>query len=56
MGGYMSEKSFVPVEYKKEYEPLLVSFLEKCLPESNRQLEINGRHDYYMNIGRHFLE
>ena len=45
---------FEPVEYRKEYEPFLISFLEKCLPESHRCLDINGRHSYYLDIEEHF--
>lgn len=45
---------FEPVEYRKEYEPLLISFLEKCLPESHRCLDINGRHSYYLDIEEYF--
>lgn len=48
------EKSFVPIEYKKEYEPLLFSFLEKCLPESGREFEINGRHSVYKDIDKYY--
>ena len=50
----MKIRSFEPVEYKKEFEPLLISFLEKCLPESQRSLDINGRHNYYLSIDRYF--
>lgn len=44
------EKSFEPVIYDKIYEPQLIGFLEKCLPESGRALDINGRHSFYMDI------
>ncbi|MBO7395095.1 MAG: GNAT family N-acetyltransferase [Ruminococcus sp.] len=50
----MEPRSFDIIEYQKEYEPLLISFLEKCLPESHRCLDINGRHSYYLNIAEHF--
>ncbi|MCR5816308.1 MAG: GNAT family N-acetyltransferase [Ruminococcus sp.] len=50
----MIAKDFEPIEYQKEYEPLLLLFLEKCLPESNRCLDISGRHSYYLNIAEHF--
>ena len=50
----MKPKSFEIIEYQKEYEHLLISFLEKCLPESHRCLDINGRHSYYLNIEQHF--
>ena len=51
----MKQKSFEIIEYQKEYEPLLFSFLERCLPESHRCLDINGRHSYYLNIAKHFV-
>ena len=51
----MKHKSFEIIEYQKEYEPQLISFLERCLPESHRCLDINGRHSYYMNIAEHFV-
>lgn len=43
-------KPFEPIEYNKTFEPLLTSFLEQCLPESGRALDINGRHSYYKDI------
>ena len=48
------EQSFEPIEYNKMYEPLLIDFLEKCLPESNRALDINGRHCFYRDIENYF--
>ena len=51
----MKHKSFEIIEYQKEYEPQLISFLERCLPESHRCLDINGRHSYYLNIAEHFV-
>ena len=51
----MKPQSFEIIEYQKEYEPLLISFLKKCLPESHRSLDINGRHSYYLNIAEHFV-
>lgn len=44
------EKQFEPVKYQKRYEPLLIDFLEQCLPESGRALDINGRHSFYKDI------
>lgn len=43
-------QNFVPVRYEKNFEKQLVSFLEKCLPQSGRALDINGRHSYYKDI------
>lgn len=48
------KKSFELTEYNKTFEPLLIEFLEKCLPESDRTLDINGRHSYYLDIQNHF--
>lgn len=48
------EKSFEPTKYHKMYEPLLIDFLEQCLPESGRALDINGRHSFYKNIENSF--
>lgn len=50
----MTVRSFEPVDYNKKYESLLIPFLEKCLPESLRHLDINGRHNYYLDIQRYF--
>jgi len=50
----MKTVSFEPFEYKKDYEALLISFLEECLPESHRCLDLNGRHSYYLNIEEYF--
>lgn len=47
-------KSFEPIKYKKIYEPLLLAFLEKCLPESGRVLDLNGRHGFYLDIDHSF--
>lgn len=48
------KNSFEPITYKKVYEPLLLTFLEKCLPESGRALDISGRHSFYMDIDNSF--
>ena len=42
------------VEYDNEYFPELVEFLEKCLPESGRALDIDGRHSFYKDIESNF--
>ena len=41
-------------EYELSQEPQLFAFLEKCLPESGRTLNLNGRHSYYKDIPGHF--
>lgn len=48
------KNSFEPVKYDKRYEHLLLAFLEKCLPESGRALDISGRHSFYMDIDNSF--
>ncbi|MBR1824055.1 MAG: GNAT family N-acetyltransferase [Ruminococcus sp.] len=46
---------FELIDYEKIYEPQLLSFLEKCLPESGRALDIDGRHSFYKAISSHFV-
>lgn len=41
-------------KYKKQYNNLLFQFLERCLPESGRILELNGRHRMYCSIDEYF--
>ncbi len=48
------EKCFDIIEYTKTYEPQLTAFLEKCLPQSGRVLDINGRHSCYKNTEDYF--
>lgn len=48
------EKTFMPIEYKKEFEPLLIDFLEQCLPESGRALDLQTRHGFYLDIEHSF--
>ena len=48
------EQSFEPVAYNKNYQPLLLEFLERCLPESGRALDLNGRHSFYKDIEKSF--
>jgi len=47
-------QSFKPTEYKKEFEPLLIEFLEQCLPESGRALDLQTRHGFYLDIANNF--
>lgn len=47
-------QSFKPTEYKKEFEPLLIEFLEQCLPESGRALDLQTRHGFYLDITNNF--
>lgn len=48
------EKSFEPIKYCNEFQSLLIEFLEMCLPESNRALDIDGRHAFYKDIENNF--
>lgn len=41
-------------DYDKEYQDELTAFLEKCLPESGRCFDIDGRHSYYKDIKEQF--
>lgn len=41
-------------EYNKTYHDSLIGFLHKCLPESGRTLDIDGRHKMYKDINRYF--
>ena len=47
-------QSFVPVPYRKEFEPRLLSFLAQCLPESGRALDLADRHSFYLHIDAEF--
>lgn len=38
------------VEYNSKYHNELICFLEKCLPESGRELDIKGRHKAYSDV------
>lgn len=46
---------FKIIEYDISYETKLISFLDKCLPESGRVLDINGRHSFYKDIDVNFI-
>ena len=47
--------SFTPIKYEPIYQTALFAFLEQCLPESGRALDIQGRHSFYLDIENHFL-
>ena len=34
-------------EYSRQYDSCLLQFLERCLPQSGRSLELDGRHKMY---------
>ncbi len=48
------DRNFIITEYELSQEPHLFAFLEKCLPESGRALDLNGRHSFYKDIHGHF--
>lgn len=41
--------------YNIKYENMLIDFLQQCLPESGRALDINGRHEFYRDIENCFV-
>ena len=45
---------FTIKEYSRQYNNCLLQFLERCLPQSGRNLELNGRHQMYCNINEFF--
>ena len=47
-------EAFVPVLYEQHFDAALLSFLEQCLPESGRALELAGRHSFYLAIPQYF--
>lgn len=53
MNGGM-EKMFFIKKYEKMYEYPLIDFLQQCLPESNRKLDLDGRHRFYQDIENYF--
>lgn len=48
------DRNFIITEYDQKLESRLFAFLEKCLPESGRSLDLNGRHSFYKGISGHF--
>ena len=43
-------EQLVPLAYDESCEEKLICFLEECLPQSGRALDINGRHGFYKDI------
>lgn len=43
-------------KYEKGYYDRVIDFLDKCLPESGRRLDLNGRHKIYCSIEESFEE
>lgn len=48
------EKNICIDKYKKKNKSLLIDFLQQCLPESNRTLDLNGCHKFYQDIEKYF--
>lgn len=42
------------VGYRPEYYHKLICFLEKCLPESGRALDISGSHKAYSDVDKYY--
>ncbi|MBR5514095.1 MAG: GNAT family N-acetyltransferase [Ruminococcus sp.] len=42
------------VPYENKYYTQLIEFLKKCLPQSGRALDIDGRHSFYKDIQHNF--
>ena len=45
---------FTIQSYDIKYQNYLVRFLQECLPQSGRKLELTGRHKMYCNINDSF--
>lgn len=48
------DRNFIITEFDMSLGSRLIAFLEKCLPESGRILDLNGRHSFYKDIPGHF--
>ena len=46
---------YTPLRYQAKDVSALTAFLEKCLPESGRALDLSGRHSFYLEIPNYFL-
>lgn len=42
------------VEYNSKYHNELICFLEKCIPESGRELDIEGLHKAYSDVEKYY--
>ena len=47
--------TFYVKEYNTEYKDKLIDFLQICLPESGRSLDLEGRHSFYNDIEKYFV-
>ena len=50
----LRSKMYTIKEYSRQYDNCLFQFLKKCLPQSGRSLELDGRHKMYCNIDEFF--
>ena len=46
------DRDFIITEYDKTLESRLFAFLEKCMPESGRSLDLNGREPVFETVLR----
>lgn len=46
---------FTIQKYDRKYHKQLLQFMEICLPQSGRSLELNGRHKMFNNIEEYFV-
>ena len=48
------KKAFIIEVFDKKYEEFMIPFLEKCLPQSGRKLDLEERHRLYLDIENNF--
>lgn len=47
-------EAFIIEAFDKKYEEFVIPFLEKCLPQSGRILDLKERHSLYLDIEKNF--
>ena len=47
-------EAFIIEAFDKKYEGSVIPFLEKCLPQSGRTLDLEERHSLYLDIEKNF--
>ena len=47
-------EAFIIEAFDKKYEGSVIPFLEKCLPQSGRTLDLKERHSLYLDIEKNF--
>ncbi len=45
---------YIVKQYNQECQSTLMDFLQKCLPESGRKFDLDGKHKIYNNINDNF--